>query len=121
MLRLGKTGAVGAPARPGPARSQGIYQRHAAPLYRQTLLMLGDLALADDVVCDVIVGECVPVAAEGHAEDETRYRLVQSVFRRCQQLAGDPGRQDRCPPQWPSQSVAGCVDPGGCRCLDERE
>ena len=121
MLRLGKTGAVGAPAPPGPDHSQGIYQHHAAPLYRQTLLMLGGLALAGDVVCDVIVGECVPVAAEGHAEDEIRYRLVQSVFRRCQRPAADPARQDRCLPQWPSQSVAGYVDPGGCRCGDEQE
>ena len=119
MLRLGKTGPVGAPAPPGPDRSQVIYQRHAAALYRQALLMLGDLALAEDVVCDVIAGECVLVPAQGHAEDETRYRLVHSVFRRCQQLAADPGRPDRCPPQWPSQSVAGCVDPGGI--LSEKE
>ncbi len=119
MLRLGKTGAVGAPAPPGPDRGQVIYQRHAAALYRQALLMLGDLALAEEVVCDVIIGECVLVPAQGHGEDETRYRLVQSVFRRCQQLAADPGRPDRCPLQWPSQSVAGCADPGGI--LSEKE
>jgi DNA-binding CsgD family transcriptional regulator len=119
MLRLGKTGAVGAPAPPGPDRSQGIYQRHAAALYQQALLMLGDLALAEDVVRDVLVGECALVPARGHGEDETRYRLVQSVFRRCQRLAADPGRHDCWPPQWPSQSVAGSVDPGGI--LSEKE
>lgn len=119
MPRLGKTGAAGAPAPPGPDRSQVIYQRHAVALCRQALLMLGDLALAEDVVCDVIADECVLVPAQGHGEDETRYRLVQSVFRRCQQLAADPGRPGRCPPRWPSQSVAGCLDPGGI--LSEKE
>ena len=119
MLGLGKTGAVGALATASRACRQVIYQHHAAALYRQALLMLRDSALAEDVVRDAIVDECALVPAQEHGEDETRYRLAQSVFRRCQQLAADPGRQDRRPPQQPSLSVDGCVDPGGI--LTEKE
>jgi hypothetical protein len=119
MLGLGKTGAVGALATASRARRQIVYQHHAAALYRQALLMLGDSALAEDVVCDAIVDECALVAAQEHGEDETRYRLAESVFRRCQELAADPGRQDRRPPQQPSLGVACCVDPGGI--LSEKE
>jgi hypothetical protein len=119
MLGLGKTGAVGALATASRARSQVIYQYHAAALYRQALLMLGDSALAEDVVCDAIVDECALVPAQEHGEDETRYRLAQSVFRRCQQLAAAPGRQGRRSSQQLSPAVDGCVDPGDI--LSEKE
>jgi hypothetical protein len=119
MLGLGKTGAAGALATASRARSQAIYQHHAAALYRQALLMLADSALAEDVVCAAIVDECALVPAQKHGEDETRYRLAQSVFRRCQQLAARPGRQDRRPRQQSSLGVYGCVDPGGI--LSEKE
>jgi hypothetical protein len=87
MLGSGKTGAVGALAAASWARRQAVYQRHAPALYRQALLMLDDSALAEDVVCDVIVDECALVPAQEHGEDETRFHLAQSVFWRCQQLA----------------------------------
>ena len=97
MRGLGKTRAAGAPAAASRARREVIYQRHAAALYRQALLMLDDPALAESVVCDVIVDECELVPAQEHGEDEARYRLAQSVFRRCQQLAAGPGRHRRLP------------------------
>lgn len=81
--------------------------------------MLDDSALAEDVVCDVIVDECVLVPAQEPSEDDIRYRLAQSVFRRCQQLTAGPARQDRRPPQQPSPGMVGCIDPGGI--LSEKE
>ena len=101
MLGLGKNGTVGVFARASPARSRDVYQRYATGLYRQAFLTLGDPALAGHVTREVIVDECAlpPVAEQG--EDDTRYRLAESVFRRCQQLAAD------------------CVDPG--RLLSETE
>jgi len=119
MIEPGKTWAAGTSAAASRARREVIYQRHAAALYRQALLMLDDSALAENVVCDVIVDECALVPAQERGEDETRYRLAQSVFRRCQQLAARPGRQDRRPRQQSSLGVYGCVDPGGI--LSEKE
>jgi len=119
MLGSGKTRAFDARDTTSRARSQVVYQRHAAALYRQALLMLDDPALAENVVCDVIADECALVPAQEHGEDQTRYRLARSVFRRCQQLAAGPARPDRRPPQRPSLSVARRVDPGGI--LSERE
>jgi hypothetical protein len=110
---------VTVPATASRARKQVIYQRHAAALYRQALLMLDDSALAEGVVCDVIVDECALVPAQEHGEGETRYRLARSVFRRCQQLAAGPARQDRRRPQRPSLGVARGIDPGGI--LSEKE
>jgi hypothetical protein len=115
MLGLGKTRAAGVSATASQTRRQAIYQRHAAALYRQALLMLDDSVLAEGVVCDVIIDECALVPAQAHGEGETRYRLARSVFRRCQQLAGGPARQDRRPPQRPSRGI----DPGGI--LSEKE
>ena len=119
MLGLGRAGAAAVPATASRARKQVIYQRHAAALYRQALLMLDDSALAEGVVCDVIVDECALVPAQEHGEGETRYRLARSVFRRCQQLAAGPARQDRRRSHRPSLSVARGIDPGGI--LSEKE
>jgi len=116
MLGWGKTGAAGVSATASRTRRQAIYQRHASALYRQALLMLGDSALAEGVVCDVIIDECALVPAREHGEGETRYRLARSVFRRCQQLAAGPARQDRRPPQRPSRGI----DPGGILSQKER-
>jgi hypothetical protein len=120
MLGSGKTGATGALATASRARRQVIYQQYAAALYRQALLMLADSAPAQDVVCDAIVDECALVPAQEHSEDEIRYRLVQSVFRRCQRLTADPGRPDRRPPRGPSLGVDDSVDPGGILSEEER-
>jgi hypothetical protein len=118
MLGL-ETGAVGVPATASRTRRQAIYQHHADALYRQALLMLDDSALAEGVVCDVIIDECAVVPAQERGEGETRYRLARSVFRRCQKLAAGPARQDRRRPQRPSLSVAHGLDPGGI--LSEKE
>lgn len=61
MFGLGKTRTVGTPAATSRARRKVIYQRHAAALYGQALLMLDDSALAENVVCDAIVDECALV------------------------------------------------------------
>lgn len=118
MLGSGKTRTAGAPAAASRARREVIYQRHGAALHRQALLMLDDSALAENVVCDVIVDECALVPAQEQGEDETRYRLARSVFRRCQQVAAGPARRRRLP-QRPSLGVAGGMDPGGI--LSEKE
>jgi hypothetical protein len=57
MLGLGKTGTVRTSATASSARSQDIYQRYAAALYRQALLTRDDPASAEHVVCDAIVNE----------------------------------------------------------------
>jgi hypothetical protein len=118
MLGLGKTRTAGGPAAASQVRSEVIYQRHAAALYRQALLMLDDSARAENVVCDAIVAECALALDQEQGEDETRYRLAESVFRRCQQLAAGPARPRRLP-QRPSVGVVGGMDPGGI--LSEKE
>lgn len=118
MIGSGKTRTVGTPAATSRARGEVIYQRHAAALYGQALLMLDDSALAENVVCDAIVDDCALVPAQEHGEDQTRFRLAQSVFRRCQHLAADPARHRRLP-QRPSSGMVGCIDPGGI--LSEKE
>src|SRR5712691_13210655 len=70
MLGLGKTGTVRASGPASSARSQDIYQRYAAALYRQALLTLDDSAVAEHVVCDVIVNECALAAMPPHGEDD---------------------------------------------------
>jgi len=118
MIGLDKTRMAGAPSAPSRARREATYQRHAAALYQQALLMLDDPALAENVVCDAIVGECALAPAQEDGEDQARYRLARSVFRRCQQLAVSPARH-RLPALRPSSSVAARIDPGGV--LSEKE
>jgi hypothetical protein len=93
MLGSGTTGAVRAIVMGSPARSRDtdLYRRYAAGLYRQALLTRGDPALADHVVCDVIVNECALARISERGEDDARYRPTESVFRRRQQLAGGAG------------------------------
>jgi len=86
MLGWGKTGTVDASATVSPSRSQEIYQRYAVALYREALLNLDDSASAEHVV-DPIVNECALAAMPECGEDEARYRLAESVFRRFRQLA----------------------------------
>jgi len=88
MLGSGKTGAVRAFVTASSARSRDtdLYRRYAAALYRQALLTRGDPALAEHVVCDVIVNEAALARISGRSEDDARYRLTESVLRRCQQL-----------------------------------
>jgi hypothetical protein len=89
MLGSGKTGAVRARVTVGSAgsRDADLYRRYAVGLYRQALLSRGDPALAEHVVCDVIVNECALARIPERGEDDARYRPRESVLRRCRQLA----------------------------------
>jgi hypothetical protein len=89
MLGSGKTGAVRALVTASSARSRDadLYRGYAAGLYRQALLTRGDPAVPEHAVCDVIVNEAALARIPERGEDHARYRLTESVFRRCQQLA----------------------------------
>jgi hypothetical protein len=89
MLGSDKTGAVRVFATASSARSQDadLYRRYAATLYRQALQTRGDPALAERVVCDVLVNEAALARIPERGEDDARYRLTGSVLRRCQQRA----------------------------------
>jgi|HubBroStandDraft_1064217.scaffolds.fasta_scaffold238288_2 hypothetical protein len=79
MLVLGKTGRARASAKADSARSRDSYHYYALTLYRQALLA------PDDSV---------------RGEDDARYRLAESVFRRCYKLVATSGQQDRRPGLW---------------------
>jgi hypothetical protein len=71
-----------------PDRAAAIYDRHAPGLYQQALLALDDQAMAEQVVCDVVVAEC---ARFGTAEIDTAVagrRLAMAAYWRCLELAG---------------------------------
>jgi hypothetical protein len=115
MLRLRRASCarISGPASGFRARDAKIYDHYAAGLYRQALLTLDDAGLAEQVVCDVLVDECVrppqdaaDVASAGNAS----HRLAVSAYWRCQELAG-PGRRDRPREQRPPESLAGCAGP----------
>jgi hypothetical protein len=112
-------------------RDQDIYDRHAAGLYRQALLTLGDTGLAEQVVSDVIVDECVRPAAADRRPGATRCRLALAAYYRCQQLSerpeiaqssrrrlplGGPGGTHPCWLGWPERAALGLVIFGGLRC-----
>jgi hypothetical protein len=103
MLSWGETAVVPAPDRANPARSQEIYQRYAVVLYGQALLDLDDPASAGHVACDALVNEYALAAMPERGEDDARYRLAESVFRRFRQLAAGSAAlllgtaQGRCP------------------------
>jgi hypothetical protein len=120
MVRSGKRGAVRPPGTATSSRDGDIYQRYATGLYRQALLTLGDSALAERVVRDVIVDECALAPAPGYGEGDTPRRLAESVFRRCQQLADEPAWRHRLPaPRLPADAAGG-LDPGGLLSAKER-
>ena len=99
MLGLGKPGTARGSAPVGPAHGQEIYERYAVALYRQALLNLDDPAPAGQVACDVLVNERALAAMPERGDDDARYRLGESVFRRFRQLAAGPAQQDRRPGQ----------------------
>jgi hypothetical protein len=101
-------------------RDAHIYDRYASGVYRQALLTLNDAYLAEQVVCDVLVEECMRPGAPGSDEDNAGYRLAVSAYWRCRELAVGPGRQDRRSGQRPSVHVVGCMDPGGLLSQKER-
>jgi hypothetical protein len=64
-----------------------LYARHGIRLYRQAHLTLGDRVLAEQVVCDVLVGECRWPAAAADGPDLGR-QLAVAAYRRCRDLTG---------------------------------
>jgi hypothetical protein len=96
-----------------PSRSADLYERYAGGLFRQALLTVGDEEVAEQVVCDVIAGEYATNPPPWHQEDETRYRLAESAYWCCQELAASPARQDPRPGQRPALNVPGLPEPGG--------
>jgi hypothetical protein len=124
MLGLSKPAVrVSVPNSPNsPGRTQDLYQRYAAALYRQALLTLDDRALAQQVVCDAIVEECAAAPGPGPDEDEARCRLAESVFRHCQQQSvAAPAGRDRRHSERHSPSVVERIDPGRVLSRPERE
>jgi hypothetical protein len=95
MLGSGKTGRVRASATASSARSRDSYQRYAVALYRQALLTLDDPAPAEHVVGDVVANEYELAPGAGRGEDDARYHLPESVFRRYHQLVAGSAQQDR--------------------------
>jgi hypothetical protein len=89
MLGSGKTGAVRAFVTPSSARSRDadVYRRYAAGLYRQALLTRGDPALAEHVVCDVLVNEAAVARILERGEEDAHHPRTESLLRRCRQLA----------------------------------
>jgi hypothetical protein len=114
MLGSGKTRAVRAFVTASSPRSQdaNLYRSYAAALYREALLTRGEPALAEHAVRDVIVDECALAAISEHGENDARYRLTESVLRRCHQLAAGPAWQVRRP---------GHVRTGGAAAIHPRD
>jgi len=99
MLGSGKARAVRAFVTDSSPRSQdaALYRHYAAALYRQALLTRRDPALAEHAVCDVIANEAALAAIPERGEDDARYRLTESVLRRCLRLVAGLAWQVRRP------------------------
>jgi hypothetical protein len=86
MLRLATDAAGPAWATAAGHTDEDVYDRHAGNVYRQALFTLDDAAMAEQVVSDVIVAECMRPAAVIRGQDAER-RLAVSAYRRCMDLA----------------------------------
>jgi hypothetical protein len=119
MLEFGKE-VVNPAGVPGGLAAE-IYHRHAATLYGQALLILGDEGLAEQVAGDVIVDECArPPTAQEDADEASR-RLAVSVLRRCQRLRTDQARRDRLSRRRLRGGGGGCVRAGSPWVVHSRE
>jgi hypothetical protein len=88
MLGSGKTGTVRAFVAASSVRNRDadLYRRYAAALYRQALLTRGDPAVAEHVVCDVVVNEAALARIPERREDDAHHGLTESVLWHCRQL-----------------------------------
>ncbi len=114
MLRFAKI-APGSGSTPGAAPGQpaeDIYDRYAGHLYRQALFTLDDTDLAEQVVSDVIVGECVRPATANGRQDVAR-RLTVAAYWRCMELAGSGTRTPGGRARRRSGGCAACAGPDG--------
>jgi hypothetical protein len=106
------------PASPAGDRAAEIYDRHAAAVYQQALLILGDESLAGQVARDVIVAECivaectVPAVSPDDA-DRVSGRLAASALWRCQELMAGQGWQDSASRRDAAQDRSGSQDSEG--------
>jgi hypothetical protein len=73
------------------SRDEAIYDRQQG-LHWQALLTLGDAGMAEQVVSDVILDECLRSPPPEGDANVAEWRLGISACRRCQDLAGDLGR-----------------------------
>ena len=95
------------------SRDGAIYDRHAAGLYRQALLTLGDAGMAEQVVSDVVLDECLRSAPPEGDANTAELRLGILACRRCQDLAGDLAWRSRHSGRRRSGSVLDCIAPAG--------
>lgn len=99
-----------------PGRTdKDVYDRHSGSLYRQALFTLGDSGMAEQVVSDVIVEECVRPGVICCQDPERR--LAVSAYRRCMELAGSPAWTSRVP----ARRTGGCASCAGQDGLNARE
>jgi hypothetical protein len=122
MSVSGKTRRARVPVKASAPRDRAadLYDRHAAGLYRQALLILDDAVLAEQAVCDVIVAECRRPPGPENDRDGTNHRLAVSAYRRCRELAGTPARKDSRSGQRPPGNAAGSAGPGELLSQEER-
>jgi hypothetical protein len=82
-------------------------------LYRQALLTLGELGMAEQVVSDVILNECQRPALPENHEAAAELRLVISACRRRRDLAGDTAWQSRHSGRRQTGNDLDCIAPAG--------
>jgi hypothetical protein len=70
-------------------RAKDIYERHAASLYQQALVTLGDAGTARQVLADALAAECG--RSEVNDGGGIGCRLALSVYWLCQEAATRPG------------------------------
>ncbi len=118
MLRSAKPDIVRAnvPAAAAGHTDEDVYDRHAGNVYRQALFTLDDAEMAEQVVSDVLVEECVRPAVVARGQD-ARGRLAVSAYRRCMEIAGNPAWTARGTADH-AGNFADSVGPGG---LNARE
>jgi hypothetical protein len=68
------------------AEAPQIYQRYAAALYGQALLILREKDQAEQVACDVMVDESTRLPVSREDADAASRRLAATVLRRCREL-----------------------------------
>jgi hypothetical protein len=100
------------PAMRAPGQQAGsAHDGYAVGLYRQALLTLGDVSLAEHVVLTVIVDECIqhgPPDADARAAAR---RLAISTYWRCQELGRNRGQRSRSGARLVPAGTPGDTDP----------
>ena len=94
---------------PSSRRAAELYDRHGTALYRQAYLPLGDQGQAEQVVCDVVVGECLRPAASPDRRPETGRRLAVAAYWRCREEATPRSGELRPAEAGPDVTVTGCA------------